>query len=339
VLVLQTIDHDGGIDAVTYSGTNLQYPDDVRRLRFRLARAGAPRIESDFAMGDAGMKAHIELAYDEASDRLAGTLSYPGSGYPDRKAVLERSRNFVVYRDYPAYLASKRIYVKDYANAALRPYGRGYMLYLPEGYEKDASARWPLILFLHGTGDRGTNPYLLAKASPFMMIREKGPLPCVIVAPLLDATDRYRSFPKAYLDGVMDEALREYRIDERRIYLTGLSMGGEAAYRFALEHPESFAAVASLCGFLAKYDPGFEREALEMKDLALDRLRATPLMEIRGAEDIVIPLASAQATVADFQKAGVDLRFTILKDHDHDVWSDTYLDTKFYASLFRYVKE
>ena len=82
-------------------------------------------------------------------------------------------------------------------------YGQGYLLYLPEGYEANPKQTWPLIIFLHGSGDRGDNLFLLAKASPFMMIREKGPLPFIIVAPLLSTSQYYASFPENYMDGVL----------------------------------------------------------------------------------------------------------------------------------------
>ncbi len=91
--------------------------------------------------------------------------------------------------------------------------------------------------------------FLLAKASPFMSIREKGPLPFVIAAPLLSASSDYSSFPEAYLDGVLAEIQADYRVDAKRIYVTGLSMGGEATYRFAVHHPETFAAIAPLSAY------------------------------------------------------------------------------------------
>ena len=75
---------------------------------------------------------------------------------------------------------------REYQTRYFRNYGKGYLLYLPEGYEANPKKTWPLMFFLHGYGDRGDNLFLLAKASPFMMIREKGPLPFIIVAPLLN---------------------------------------------------------------------------------------------------------------------------------------------------------
>jgi predicted peptidase len=80
----------------------------------------------------------------------------------------------------------------------LERYGKGYLLYLPESYEIDSSKTWPLIFFLHGYGDRGDNLLLLAKASPFMYIREKGSLPCIIGAPVL--SEDYQSFPDDYIN-------------------------------------------------------------------------------------------------------------------------------------------
>jgi predicted peptidase len=196
------------------------------------------------------------------------------------------------------------------------------MLYLPAGYEDDPAKTWPLLFFLHGSGDRGDNIWLLAKASPFMMIREQGALPFIIVAPLLNASQE--RFPLEYLDGVLAETQATYRVDAKRVYVTGLSLGGEATYRFAIAHPESFAAIAPLCA------------ALEGDQIALlERIRSLPVWAIHGAEDAVIPLAVGQEPVDVLKELGGNIRFTVLEGHDHDVWTDTYSDPAFYDWLLQ----
>ncbi len=96
------------------------------------------------------------------------------------------------------YLAGNRspprIHNPDMAN-----YSKGYMVYLLEKYKADKNKAWPLIFFLHGSGDRGDNLLILAKASPFLYIREKGPLPAIIAAPLLTANSAYSVFPEEFM--------------------------------------------------------------------------------------------------------------------------------------------
>ena len=155
------------------------------------------------------------------------------------------------------------------------------------------------------------------------MIREQGPLPFIIVAPLLN--DWQGASPLEYLDGVLAEAQTIYRVDAKRIYVTGLSLGGEATYRFAIAHPDSFAAIAPLCA------------SLEGDQIALlERIRSLPVWAIHGAEDTVIPLATGQEPVNVLKELGGNIQFTVLDGHDHDIWTDTYSDPAFYEWLLRH---
>jgi predicted peptidase len=194
------------------------------------------------------------------------------------------------------------------------------------------------MLFLCGSGDRGSNIFLFAKNGPFQMIREKAPLPFIIVAPMLEQSQEFRSFPNAYLDGLMAEIGKLYRVDSSRLYLTGLSMGGEASYRYAVHRPETFAAVAPLAAFDARFNPGALDEGFTPIEGPLDRIKGLPMLAIHGADDMVVPLSAASRTAEEFKKAGAGIEFKALKDHDHDVWTDTYLDPKFYEWLLRHKK-
>jgi hypothetical protein len=237
-----------GGKAFFWAGTNLQYPYWIKEIQFKVVSGAVPSIEweADLAGGPngAGGTGTFRFAYDRENQNLRGGINLPRGSELDGPSILNRDQIFYVYKDYSQYLASKRIATKEYQNKDLSQYGKGYMLYLPEGYEANPTKTWPLIFFLHGAGDRGDNIDLLAKASPFMMIREKGPLPFIIVAPLLNASQN--AFPREYLDGVLAEAQAAYRVDSKRIYVTRLSMGGEATYRFAIQHPDTFAAIAPL---------------------------------------------------------------------------------------------
>ena len=228
-----------------------------------------------------------------------------------------------MYKDYSQYLASKRITTHAYQNKDMLRFGQGYMLYLPEGYEDNPAQTWPLILFLHGVGDRGDNINLLAKASPFMMIREKGPLPFIIVAPLLNSSQKM--FPLEYLEGVLAEDQATYRVDPKRIYATGLSLGGIAIYRFAIQYPDIFAAIAPLSAYA-------DSDTLSK----IGRIRDLPVWAIHGADDTVIPLAIDQRTVDALKAAGGNIKFTVLAGHDHDTWDDTYSDLAFYDWLLQH---
>jgi predicted peptidase len=199
------------------------------------------------------------------------------------------------------------------------------MVYLPDSYADDPQKEWPLIFFLHGSGDCGDNLQILANNSPFMYIRKSGPLPAIIAAPLLKAKNSL--FPEEFMSGALDEVMKEYRVDSRRVYLTGLSLGGEAAYRFAAFRPEVFAAVMPLCAFEVNTNADF-----------YTGLKNMPIKAVHGADDTIVTLSKGKR-VADFAgSAGADITFTVLPGHDHDVWTDTYSDRASYDWLLQQSK-
>jgi predicted esterase len=327
VLVIQNITAQGG-EAVIWWATNLQYPAEVKRVHFRVAAGESPRLEWEAHVPNGDSHEIIEVttvSYDSKSHTLQGQLDYPQGDYREEPIEFSRAESFFVYKDYSQYLASKRIYSKAYQNKDLSQYGPGYMLYLPKGYEDNPTKTWPLIFFLHGSGDRGDNIFLLAKASPFMMSRETGPLPFIIVAPLLNASQDESLFPIEYMDGVLAEAQSTYRVDAKRIYVTGLSLGGEATYRFAIQHPDTFAAIAPLSAWI---------EADQVS--RLDRIKSLPVWAIHGANDEVISLVRGQQPADALKQLGGNIRFTVLEEHDHDTWTDTYSDPAFYDWLLQH---
>lgn len=325
VMVIQEITAQGGT-AYAWLSTNLQYPVMAEEFHFRVVRGDTPSIEWASPVVGGG-KGIATFTYDRETDMLRGWLKDPAGNYDARPYDLTRDQSFYVYKDYVEYLSGKRITSKTYQNSDLERYGAGYLLYLPEGYEDDPEKPWPLLFFLHGYGDRGDNMLLLAKASPFMYIREKEPLPFIIAAPLLSAYQGYSSFPEEYMDGALAEIQADYRVDVKRIYVTGLSMGGEATYRFAVHQPDMFAAIAPLSAYV-------DSETYSM----LRHIKDLPVWAIHGADDTIIPLGRGQQPVDALKEAGGNIRFSILEGHDHDTWTDTYSDPAFYDWLLQYQK-
>ena len=325
VIVIQSITAQGGT-AVGWSGTNLQFPDGTREVHFRVVQGKSPSIEWQVTW-PGNVQEFDKFMYDPAKNELVGWSTFFGTSGPMGTHELTRDQTFFVYKDYVQYLASKRIYARPYQSAEAHRYGDGYMLYLPEGYEADTQKAWPLIFFLHGYGDRGDNILVLAKASPFMYIRDQGPLPCIIAAPLLRATDGYTSFPVLYLDAALQEIQSTYRVDSKRIYVTGLSMGGEGTWRFALHQPGLFAAIVPLSAYLDDADA----ETMKL-------IQNLPVWAIHGADDDVVPLAKGEKPVDALKAAGGNVQFSVLAGHDHDTWDDTYSDPKFYDWLFSHQK-
>ena len=191
-----------------------------------------------------------------------------------------------------------------------------YLLYLPEGYAQ-SKKKWPLLLFLHGAGERGADVQLVAKHGPPKLVKEGKQFPFVIVSPQCPEWEWWANGTQvAALDALLNDIVARYRIDKNRIYVTGLSMGGFGTWQLALKYPRRFAAIAPICG---KGDP---TQAARIKDL--------PIWVFHGAKDPTVPLAGSQDMVDALKQCGSDVKFTIYPDALHDSWTETYNNPELY---------
>jgi len=193
-----------------------------------------------------------------------------------------------------------------------------YLLYLPEAYGQGRRQRWPLVLFLHGAGERGDDLDLLKKHGPPKLAAAGRQFPFILVAPQCPANQWWTT---EVLIALLDEVEEKFAVDKDRIYVTGLSMGGFGTWALAAEQPDRFAAVAPICG------GGDPRTA--------PRLTRLPVWAFHGARDTVVPPARSQALVDALRAAGGNVRFTLYPDADHDAWTRTYDDPQFFAWLLQ----
>ena len=198
-----------------------------------------------------------------------------------------------------------------------------YLLFLPEGYGADPAKRWPLILFLHGAGERGPDVWLVAKHGPPKIDTMTTNFPFIVVSP---QCPRGQTWSDDLLLALLDEIEARYPVDTHRVYLTGLSMGGFGAWSLGLSHPDRFAALAPICGggdFIVPY-------------LAEEKHKATltslPVWAFHGAKDPTVPVEESQRMVNYLNKLGVrEVRLTIYPDALHDSWTQTYANPELYA--------
>ena len=324
VLVVQDINATSG-SAVYWVGENLQYPDFVGQVHFRVTPGRIPAIEWQVAWPD-GTTTNESFRYVGKKDQLEGWSKDTAGNHPVGPYTLTHDQDFFIYKDYPQYLSGKGIYADTYQNSQLNQYGAGYLYYLPDTYQTNTRKAWPLLIFLHETGDRGGNIYGLARSSPFIFLRESGPLPMIVVAPLLAAKPGQDTFSMEYLDGVLGEIRAKYRVNPARIYVTGMGMGGEATWRFALHQPNTFAAIAPFSAYLDPIDPN-----------AMKTIASLPVWAIHGANDTLVPVERGQQPADALNAAGGNARFTSLVAHDHDL-SDMYAEPDFYDWLLQYYK-
>lgn len=200
-----------------------------------------------------------------------------------------------------------------------------YLLYLPPGYEKDAQAKWPLIFFLHGSGERGTDVNLVKRHGPPKIVEaEDSPLKgrFVVVSPQCPPKQRW---DPAELQQLLDDVVNHYRIDRDRIYLTGLSMGGFGTWAWAEQRPSQFAAIAPMCG------GGDVAKA--------DALKSLPIWCFHGELDKTVPIARDQEMIDAVKAAGdKDVKFTTYPDAGHDCWTRSYANPELYDWFLKHTR-
>lgn len=206
-----------------------------------------------------------------------------------------------------------------------------YLLFLPEGYKADAEKSWPLMIFLHGSGERGTNLAKVAVHGPPKTVKTKKDFPFILVSPQCPSGQLWSD--EAVL-ALMDEIQEKYRVDRDRIYLTGLSMGGYGTWSLGLKYPERFAAIAPICGGGSILDvllvaPG--------KQAALKKLA---VWAFHGAKDNVVPLQQSEEMINALKKAGnQNTKLTVYPEAGHDSWTEAYNSQELHDWLLQHTRE
>ena len=197
-----------------------------------------------------------------------------------------------------------------------------YLKYLPKTFNEITSKHWPLILFLHGVGERGSDINIVKRNGLPQIIEEGMQLPFIVIAPQCPSNTSWQ-IPE--LKMVLDDAIEKYPIDLSRIYLTGLSMGGFGTWRFAIEHPGIFAAIVPICGGRAKF---YAR-----------KIKKIPTWVFHGALDNVVPIQKSKEMVDELRKLRADVKFTIYPASKHDSWTQTYKNPELYKWFLKYKKK
>ncbi|MEJ2902913.1 prolyl oligopeptidase family serine peptidase [Pedobacter panaciterrae] len=201
-----------------------------------------------------------------------------------------------------------------------------YLLYLPENYNKDDQQKFPVVLFLHGSGERGDDVSKVAVNGLPKLIADGKKFPFIVVSPQVPEGERWESTD---LMRLMKDIKKKYRIDEDRLYLTGLSMGGYGSWDMAMKYPQMFAAVVPICG-------GGDVSKVWA-------IRHTPVWVFHGGKDNVVPLKASQDMVNALKPINPDVKFTIFPEDGHDSWTSAYNTDSLYTWLlgikkFKYAK-
>jgi predicted peptidase len=194
----------------------------------------------------------------------------------------------------------------------------------------EAGETYPLVLFLHGAGERGDDPAKVRIHFPELWAkadhREK--FACFLIVPQCREGEQWVNAPwtdvkstpmgkepSAMLDmanEVLDKSLKEFPVDKSRVYLTGLSMGGYGSWELAMRRPEVFAALAPICG------GGDEAQAAKLKDI--------PIWTAHGDADTVVPVERSRRMVQAVKDAGGRVHYEEYPKVGHNSWTPAYTD-------------
>lgn len=188
-----------------------------------------------------------------------------------------------------------------------------YLLSLPDGYNSDTTQRWPLVIFLHGSGESGRDVEKVKAHGPPKLVAAGKKFPFILVSPQAQRPPGWE--PESLFRLLMDIKSR-YRVDNDRVYLTGLSMGGFGTWALALKHPEAFAAIIPICG------GGDTTDAW--------KLRHIPIWCFHGALDHNVPVRLDSQMISAAGRYNPNVKFTVYPDLEHNSWERTYNNDSVY---------
>lgn len=203
----------------------------------------------------------------------------------------------------------------------------------PDGMPEEG---WPLVLFLHGAGERGDDLDLVSVHGPPKVrtqIPELGM--CVLLAPQCPAGSWWHPDP---LKALVLELLDELPVDSNRIYVTGLSMGGYGTWGLLARYPDLAAAAIPICGGGDVSRLNFGTEPPFSLGGLLEA-RQVPIRAYHGEADTVIPVAESRILVNALEGVGADVELVVYPGVGHDSWTETYLNRDLYRWMLKQRKQ
>jgi predicted peptidase len=207
----------------------------------------------------------------------------------------------------------------DYNGAVVK-----YIVYVPKGY--DPEKPHPTILFLHGAGEQGDDGKKQAAqglGNAIKLAEDKWNF-IVIFPQKPSGGGGFMRHEKLLLD-IIEKTRKEYKVDDKRFYITGLSMGGYGTWALACKYPTMFAAAAPICG------GGDPAEAAKIKDL--------PIWNFHGDKDSAVPIQKSQEMIDALKAAGGNPKFTIYEGVGHNSWDRAYREEKLYEWFLQHAKK
>jgi pimeloyl-ACP methyl ester carboxylesterase len=192
-----------------------------------------------------------------------------------------------------------------------------YLVDLPQGYAGDPAKKWPLILYLHSAAQAGNDLRVVRDSGLAKAIGRGRQIPAIVISP---QSPLGQYWDVRILNQMLDELAAKYRVDPDRVYLAGISMGGDAVWEFALAHPERFAAIVAVAG---ESDPD---DAARLKDV--------PVWAFQGEKDVIVPPENIVPLVNAVRQDGGRAHLTLFPDAGHwDSWDMAFATDALYPWL------
>jgi predicted peptidase len=204
-----------------------------------------------------------------------------------------------------------------------------YQVFIPDNWT--AAKKWPVILFLHGAGERGSDGLVQTEVGIGRAIRiDRHRFPAVVVMPQCLKEIWWSQSP---MDDVaiksLEAAIKEFHGDSQHAYLTGLSMGGYGTWHLAGKYPGRFAAIAPICGGILMPDISRQQSPDDLKpytDAAKEIGGHTPVWIFHGSDDSVVPVAESRRMNEAMKALGGEVHFTEYPGVNHNSWDQAYAD-------------
>jgi len=220
-----------------------------------------------------------------------------------------------------------------------------YQVYVPRQYTRET--RWPVILALHGGGEYGTDGIRQTAGGLANAIRRHPErFPALVVFP----QSRADGTPGWHLDGgraalaALERTEGEFSVDPRRVFLTGLSAGGNGSWVLASRHPDRFAAALIICGWISEfrgrtsgvlYPPVAPAGSADPFAAVALKVKSLPIWIVHGDADSVVSVDESRRMAAALKAIGANVQYTELAGVDHNAWDPAYGNADLIAWLLR----
>ena len=212
-----------------------------------------------------------------------------------------------------------------------------YQVYVPPTYDGHGSL--PVILFMHGSGERGSDGLKQTQIGMPSQIRwHRDWFNAIVVMPQCPDDSVFRGVVADAAFAALEKSVKEFHGDRGRLYVTGLSMGGYGVWQEIVDHPGVFAAAVAVSGGLT---PSADMDNLYVSVKGDDPYAAVaaltkglPIWIFHGGKDDVVPTVQARKLVQAMHDAGSDLKYTEYPDVGHGAWDPAYADAELWTWLF-----